>query len=267
MNNNPINMAVVQQQGSLFPPAPLPLPAVGNINVNTPGIHIGQAIGAGANGIGQAAGAIYTPLPQPGGYNINTPGGISLQSGFSFFKWNTSYDYPKHLFEDEKPLFAALALDSATALMFHVSVWIECCQPSSDDYGIVWDGQVSRYTAIAPNVPDVNAMHGCLLIKQGKTLDEFKTWFAQYKSRFAGDSWKTEQLPFVKEAQELNGTPIKHGETLQRGLHNTILATDKIFDRWCWIVQNTTQPVWIMGEFWFFNNQSEMIMYKLIDEK
>lgn len=247
-------MAVVQHQGGLFPPTPLP--AVGNININTPGnIQIGQA-----------AGAIYSPLPQPGGYQA-IGNGISLQSSFAFFKWNTGYDYPTHLFADETPLVAALSLASSTALMFHVSVWVECCKPNKDDYGIAWDGQVSRYTVIAPNTPDVNYMHGTLLIKQGKTLDEFKTWLAQYKTRFSEDSWKTEQLPFVKEAQELNGTPIKHGETLVRGLNNAVLATDKIFDRWCWIVQHTTEPVWIMGEFWFFNNQAEMIMYKLIDEK
>jgi hypothetical protein len=268
MNNNLQNMAMLPQQPSLFPPqtgqqVPIPqsasqinppssLPAGvtissnGNLHINTSGISCSSNIGQGV---------YYAPY-------------VPMQS-FPFYKWNRGHKYPKHLLQEGTKVAVAMETPVSTTLMFHSSVWIETCNPNEDDYGLIWEESVSSISNLLQNhTPAVNPKNtGVLLIREGKTLDEFNEWFMSYKTYFKGDIWRTQQLPTIREGEPIAGTPIAHGETVNVNAEGGILATDKLFDRWCWITQNTHEPVWFMPDFWLFNNSSEMLMYKLIDEK
>jgi hypothetical protein len=188
----------------------------------------------------------------------------SLQSAYMFYKWNLGYEFPTELMEAGEPLVPALYITNQCAMMLHISVWVEICKPNINDFGVVWDGQFSNLSSTSTGIK--KEAEGVLMIKQGKTLDQFRIWWPDYTSRFDGDDWKTQQLPLIKEGMEITGSALAHGEIISyTGLQ--FMATDKLFDRWCWIVERTHQPVWFNNDFWFFNNSAEMLMYKLIDEK
>jgi hypothetical protein len=216
------------------------------------------------------------------GASINYPGTVTIHGGqvatygahnhqiapqqqtaFMFYKWNFGYDFPRELMESGAPLVPAVYITNAKAMMFHISVWTEICKPNKSDFGVIWDGEFNKYSATGGPSDEAE---GVLMIKQGKTLDEFKVWWAEYINRFDGDNWKTEQLPSMKEGMEISGCPIKHNKKVSYN-GKQIMASDELFDSWCWIVERTHQPVWFTEQFWFFNNTSEMLMYKLIDEK
>jgi len=236
-----------QHQGQL----PLGSPQYG-ANYQQPsvgGVLIGNAIQLSANG------------------NVSINGSVSInQTAYMFYKWNLGYDFPKELLISGVPLVPALYIDNACTMMFHISVWIEVCKPNTADFGVMWDGKATKYSSLSGALNTTEEFEGVLMIKQGVTFDTFNVWWKEYTSRFDGDSWKFEQLPLVKEGKEISGCPIAHGEKVSY-TGKQIMATDKLFDRWCWIVERTSQPVWFSNDFWFFNNTSEMLMYKLIDEK
>jgi hypothetical protein len=260
-STTPWSGVTTQVQNQLFPPQQQGIISTNNII----GPNLGQNHTMGHSSIigqgqyGTMGSPIFTGSPT---YSI----GANVQSSYMFYKWNFGYDFPTHLFKTGEQLTSALFIENPCAMMFHISVWIEVCKPNADDYGVVWDGKISKYSTLVGGATASDNMAGVLLIKQGQTLDEFNTWWDEYTKRFKGDSWKTEQLPFIKEGQEISGCPIAHGEYLSY-TGSQLMSTDKLFDRWCWIVEKTHQPVWFSNEFWVFNNTAEMLMYKLIDEK
>jgi hypothetical protein len=259
-STTPWSGITTQGQNQLFPPQ-----QTGINSQNMIGPSLGQNTMMGHSSIiGQGQyGTIGTPIfTNPPTYSI----GAQVQNSYMFYKWNFGYDFPAHLFTTGEQLIPVLYIENPCAMMFHISVWMEVCKPNQEDYGVVWDGKISKYSNLIGGSLAADNMEGVLLIKQGKTLEDFNTWWGNYTKRFEGESWKTEQFPFLKEGMEISGCPIAHGEQLSY-TSGQLMATDKLFDRWCWIVEKTYQPVWFSNEFWLFNNTAEMLMYKLIDEK
>jgi hypothetical protein len=234
------------------------MPSIGS-NVNWPSLPPFPSGGIGQNPYNGNGGICGSPVLYPNqttAYPSLTPAALTPN-----YKWGIEMIWPKHLFAKPGTVVPVLENDSTYPFMFHISVWIECCKPDSNDYGIVWE----------PIVYDLNSLQsqtkqyrGCLLIKEGKTLDRFNDWWPSYQNRFSGDTWRKQSLPTIIEGDQINGYPIKHGYKGSSLL--PLLVPDDLYAKWLWIVQNTQEQVWCVDEYWIFADKGELIMYKLTED-
>lgn len=86
--------------------------------------------------------------------------------------------------------------------------------------------------------------------------DEFDSWWVAYSSRF--DDVQMEKFPRIPLGKSLTGCFIGHDP----GAREYLNAYD---ERWRWIIENTSGFVYWNQDFWFFELESEMIQFKLMN--
>lgn len=210
---------------------------------STPGISSGTFGTLGGVGVGVGTGILGSS---------NTP---SLTDIAAQYLWVSQLEFPNPVFNGGA-VHPVMNESLLLPLMFHTSTWVECCNPKTEDYGII----STQYAESS-----YSYCQGTLIIRDGKTYDEFQEWWKMYSSRFSDKEWQMSYYPYLKEGEQINGYPIKnqyHGYTL----FGTSMPSNDEYNDWLWINKNTTGRIWRMNEYWIFADDAEMIQYKLSDK-
>lgn len=135
---------------------------------------------------------------------------------------------------------------------FHLAVWKALNDPTS-----------TKSFSMEFTIPGIqryeygDRMHA-LLFRTSEDLVAFTKWWSNYQKRFDNEDIEKIQncYPVTKKGQLINGYSYKHGISgstdTRRGFHD-----------WCWIVGNTTGKVTMIGEYWIFEDEAEMVQLKL----
>jgi hypothetical protein len=199
--------------------------------------------------IGSSIGSTFV---HPGLMSSNNP---TLNDLSIHMKWIIPLIFPVHVLTGER-VYPIMNQTNILQLMFHMSTWIRCCEPNMEDYGVIADQGADT------NYYSTNAS---LLIKEGPTYDQFKEWWDMYSAKFSEYEWRNSYFPYLKEGENINGYPIKN-PYYGASLYGSHLPSNEEFDDWVWINKNTTERIWRLNDYWIFNDNSEMIQYKLTDK-
>lgn len=135
---------------------------------------------------------------------------------------------------------------------FHLAIWKALNDPTS-----------TKSFTMEFVVPGANKYeHGdrmhALLFRTDKDMADFTKWWNIYTKRYGDDDIQkiNNCYPILKEGAHINGYAYKHGlgsaSDTRRGFHD-----------WAWIVSNTTGKVTHSGEYWIFEDETEMVQMKL----
>ena len=141
---------------------------------------------------------------------------------------------------------------------FHINVWREC----SDTY------ERSNMVITQSTAKDLASdfeKEVMFLFSSQKDVDEATAWWDNYRARFH-DMSKT-YLPKFANGQALKGCAyaIEKFESEDSYSDSKSGETD-YFSEWVWMVQNTSDKIYWSQHFWFFENDGEMVQYKLTGE-
>jgi hypothetical protein len=156
---------------------------------------------------------------------------------------------PDHLFTGS-PLYPGLAATSNKYVRFYVAVWKTVTDCSPENFGIL----VGSADEII--VADYYSRLLSLLFNNKEDQEKFFAWHARYKERFGEDTWCSSFFPVLSEGR-VNGYAIKAHET------NSLDSIGDAIAEWSWIVSNTHDGVSFWQGMWVFQNEAEMLMFKL----
>lgn len=152
------------------------------------------------------------------------------------------------MFQLGQKLFVGLTFQSRGEMGVHVSLWQTINKPDIKTYDIV------KVQSEYGDPTDV------LFFKTQEAYDSFKTWWDNYTARFTGDEYVMSFFPRVANTQHISGWVYRH-EKLRYDRHD--VRSKKFRDEWRWICEFTQDKVWWTQDFWLFENEAEMVMFKL----
>lgn len=157
-------------------------------------------------------------------------------------------EFSEHLFKSfDKPIWPGLAVQSNEYVQFYLNLWVSCEHPDPLTYGVLLSN---------PTVNPSTFMPDCmlaLLFTEQEVQQKFLEWHNHYKARFGDKLWYTDYFPGLTAGARVDGFAFPAGAYL--------------FDEWMWIITHTYQPVFKVNGFWIFQNESEMLMFKLRGEE
>ncbi len=144
----------------------------------------------------------------------------------------------------------ALKFPYESVYKFHLSVWRECCP---------------------------NATEAFLMVTMNNRRDEHDKFMEEFIIVFKDEAHKAESVAwwdaYAARYHDLGATRLPEfttGQTVNGYAMSTMNEEDShyrddwdLFPEWVWIVKNTTGKVHYTREFWFFEDSSELVQFKL----
>jgi hypothetical protein len=139
---------------------------------------------------------------------------------------------------------------------FHVNVWREC----SDTFS---RATMAVTSSTCQDITDPFEKEIIFLFNNKKDVEEAQAWWDSYRARFH-DMTKT-FLPRFANGQELTGYALEIVQAESTGKYDIESKSGEtdFFSEWVWLVQHTSDRVYWSKHFWFFENQAEMVQFKL----
>lgn len=143
-------------------------------------------------------------------------------------------------------LFVGLRYDANSVVSNHIELWQSLQPVSTEKYSIL----KVQY--------EYNQAWTVLFFTNEQDMRDFETWWEIYTKRFHNDDYLTKSIPEPHDGQFISGYPISHRRRSDRSRRNDMFNME-----WQWIYKNTEHKVWWTSNFWIFENEAEMIMFKL----
>lgn len=177
--------------------------------------------------------------------------------------WHFRGVFPTNLFTQGIPLFAGLALAESDFIHFLLHMWITCEEPDLSTYGVL---NVKGH-GINPSTFEENPSNLVLLFVSEKKRDEFTTWLRGYTARFQGDEWQRRYFPGMTIGNFMSGFtfPADSEQSVANRSYNGIC--ERWVKEWQWIVNHTHSKVLHINGYWLFENEAEMLMFKMRDKE
>jgi hypothetical protein len=176
--------------------------------------------------------------------------------------WRIRNTVPESMCNGHSQLWLSSTIEETPTCLFHVSIWILNNNLPEDKFG--W--MMVRDITVNPMTFEPTPKTNVLVFDSRKNRDDFNEWLASYTARFGSGDWKTQYLPSIQAGDRVTGFAMpsfdavnKNNWSMYDGMHPSWLK------EWAWIVANTHDKVLFVNEFWLFENESEMLMFKLRD--
>lgn len=134
---------------------------------------------------------------------------------------------------------------------FHIGVWRECCKHATEALLMVTLNNRRDYH-------DKFQDEFVIAFQNEEHKAESVAWWAEYQARF--NNMSETKLPEFVTGQTINGFAISTKNEVDRHTRDDW----ELFPEWVWIVKNTTGKVYYTKEFWFFEDSSELVQFKLV---
>lgn len=134
---------------------------------------------------------------------------------------------------------------------FHIGVWRECCPTATEALMMV-----TMNNRRDPH--DKFQEEFVIVFKDDVHKAESVAWWKAYEARF--HNMGAMRLPEFITGQAITGYAI----STKNEKDNHHRDDWELFPEWVWIVKNTTGKVYYTSEFWFFEDSSELVQYKLV---
>jgi hypothetical protein len=147
-------------------------------------------------------------------------------------------------------LFVGLRYNRRTAMNKHISLWQR-----------LTDVPVNEYLLLRVQ-PEFEEPSEVLFFTNENALKSFETWWLEYSSRFVNDEYLTSAMPTANNGVKLQGYPLRHVHQVSSKFTKDEVAK-QFLEEWYWICEYTQDPVIWTSDFWLFDNDAEMVMFKL----
>lgn len=147
-------------------------------------------------------------------------------------------------------LFVGIRYSRRSAMTKHISLWQR-----------MTDVQQSEYLLLKVQ-PEFEEPSEVLFFTNEKSLQSFAKWWDSYSARFTNDEYLTSAIPTASNGIKIQGYPLRHIHQVSSKFTKDELAK-QFLDEWHWICEFTHDPVIWTNEFWLFENDAEMVMFKL----
>lgn len=257
-NNNPPTAPTLQSiLGQAVQPN-LPQPAQAQAQVWHP--PAGMQHGVLAGGVGNIV------LGGAGLINGNIPtGNTALTPVVS--PWEFRGEFPTHLFTQGVPLFTGLVLRVSDVIHFVINMWITCEEPDLSTYGVLIAKGLGVNQATFEPHPD----NLVLLFNSESARDQFTAWLGKYTARFSKDEWMKGYFPGMTVGHYMSGYTYPADTARANDVRRSNRLYHGIYEEWVrewqWIVNHTFSKVIHINGYWLFENESEMIMFKMRDKE
>lgn len=144
-------------------------------------------------------------------------------------------------------------------LMFNFFLWRTINKVTALDYGFQVVETLDQNTWTTHYIGFLYGTH--------EFIDAFLAWEQEYEKQFPTSGIAL--LPELPDTYIISGTCIKHGGALidpVNGPHDGCLDLGSNIDAWIWIIQNCNGRVWVTHKSFIFENDSDAVLYKLMDK-
>lgn len=200
--------------------------------------------------------------PGLGGGILIGPGGINSVHAQSQQRspWALDVEFPTHLFKAGEPLYTGLVGANNENVHFYLNLWIACEKPEPSTYGIIETTSKLDFNSFT------TSSNLILLFADQQHADKFLDWHKRYAMRFGADTWHTKRFPTISAGMQIKGHAYPAAQDPKFSI--TIGETQSVeFEEWKWIVQRTYDKVLSVNGFWIFENETEMVMFKMRDKE
>lgn len=149
-----------------------------------------------------------------------------------------------------KRLVAVIDLD-LRALYLHIATWVEITKPN-----INWT--ISSYR----QEDDEDIWFRGILLVPDESFEEVNAWFQAYFARIGNYDVKT-AFPKIKAGEAITGTPVHIKGEFHNRRGDGRVPRQNLFEEWCWIIENCQGNIHIINDMWFFENNTEAVMFTL----
>jgi hypothetical protein len=151
-------------------------------------------------------------------------------------------------------LFVGLTYDRRGVVSQHIALWQRITPVPADHYLIL---KMQHEFSDACDV---------LFFTNKTALEQFEQWWTKYSARFPKDQVYMNTMPQPQEGVQMSGYPLMHAN--RNHLNMMTSQIQRLYhDQWHWIAENTSDPVIWTKDFWLFENEAEMVMFKLRDKR
>lgn len=147
-----------------------------------------------------------------------------------------------------KQLIVGMTFERRGAVAQHISVWQSIVRPDIKSYLIL---------RVQPEFDDPCEV---LFFNSQEAYDKFKTWWDEYITRFDGREYMNQIIPTIPDGRHISGWPLIHDTSK---LNSADMRSKQFRDEWRWICEFTQDKVRINKEFWLFESEADMVMFKL----
>jgi hypothetical protein len=147
-------------------------------------------------------------------------------------------------------LFVGLRYSRRSTMNKHISLWQRLTDVPTSEYLLL---------KVQPEFEEPSEV---LFFTNERALKSFEMWWDTYSSRFPNDQYLTSPMPIAVNGSKIQGYPLRHLHQLSSKFSKDELAK-QFLDEWYWICEFTNDPVIWTNEFWLFESDAEMVMFKL----
>jgi hypothetical protein len=147
-------------------------------------------------------------------------------------------------------LFVGMRYSKSSAMASHIALWRRLTKTP-----------VTQYEILKVHT-EFDGICEVLVFGKKAAYDEFGEWWNEYQKRFVGEEYLTGHIPSARDGVMITGYPLRHG-AIQTKNKTPAMILNHFLQEWYWICEFTQDKVIWSNDFWLFESEADMVMFKL----